>query len=89
MSSVITFGGGWLAKLAGIGAAAGVTKICAVTGTAIAPGVGTLIGAGFGVAAGVGIYFATEVLEINGKSAVDWVKDGVDWAVDGIVGWFE
>ena len=38
---------------------------------------------------GVGIYFVTEVIEINGKSAVDWAKDGVDWIVDGIAGWFK
>ena len=85
----VSVGGGWLAGLAGTGAAAAATKIGAATGTAIAPGVGTLIGAGVGVVAGVGIYFVTEVVEINGKSAVDWVKDGVDWIVDGIAGWFK
>ncbi len=85
----VSVGGGWLAGLAGTGAAAAATKIGAAFGTAIAPGVGTLIGAGVGIVAGVGIYFVTEVIEINGKSAVDWVKDGVDWIVDGIAGWFK
>jgi len=29
------------------------------------------------------------VIEINGKSIVGWIKEGVDWIVDGIVGWFK
>ena len=85
----VSVGGGWLAGLAGTGATALATKIGAATGTAIAPGVGTLIGAGVGVVAGVVIYGLTEVVEINGKSAVDWVKDGVDWIADGIASWFK
>ena len=78
----VSIGGGLLASAAA-SAATG-----AVAGS-VAPGVGNLIGAGVGFVAGVGIYFATEVIEINGKSAVDWVKEGVDWLVDGIAGWFK
>lgn len=85
----VSIGSGWLAGLAGTSAAAAVAKISIATGTAIAPGLGTLIGAGVGVVVGIGIYFVTEVIEINGKSAVDWVKEGVDWIVDGITGWFK
>lgn len=78
----VSIGGGLLASAAG-SAAAG-----AVAGS-VAPGVGNLIGAGVGFLAGVGIYLVTEVVEINGKSAVDWVKEGVDWFADGIAGWFK
>ena len=77
-----SIGGGLLATVASTSAAG------AVAGS-VAPGVGNLIGAGVGFIAGVGIYIVTDVIEINGKSIVGWIKEGVDWIVDGIVGWFK
>ena len=67
-----SIGGGALASAAAsavAGAAAG----------SVAPGIGNLIGAGVGLVVGVVFYFGTEVIEINGKSLVEWSKEGVDW----------
>ena len=82
MDAGASIGGGLLATVASTSAAG------AVAGS-VAPGVGNLIGAGVGFIAGVGIYIVTDVIEINGKSIVGWIKEGVDWIVDGIVGWFK
>ena len=84
VDAATSLAGGWLAGLAGTGATALATKIGVVAGTAIAPGVGTLIGAAAGVVAGGIIYVATEVVEINGKSAVEWIKEGFDNIADSI-----
>ena len=65
------------------GAAAG-----AVAGS-VAPGVGNLIGMGAGILAGAVAYVATEVVEINDKSLVEWADEGIDWLVDKIGSWFD
>ena len=77
----VSIGGGFLATIASTAA------VGAVSGS-VAPGVGNLIGAGVGLVVGVGVYFFTEVLEINDKSAVDWLKESADWIADSIVDWF-
>ena len=48
----------------------------------VAPGVGNLIGAGVGLLVNVLYYGATELIEINGKSLVEWAEEGVGWVVD-------
>ena len=47
----------------------------AVAGS-VAPGVGNLIGMAAGTLVGIGIYIATEVVEVNGTSFVEWL-DGL------------
>jgi hypothetical protein len=48
----------------------------AIAGSVV-PGLGTAIGVGVGVVVGVLIYIGTEVVTINGKSAIDWIKEGL------------
>ena len=70
-----SIGGGALASAAASAAAGAVAGF-------VAPGIGNLIGAGVGLIVGVAFYFGTEVIEINGKSLVEWSKEGVDWLFD-------
>lgn len=79
VDACVSVGGGWFA---GTSATIAVAKIGAVAGTTIAPGVGSLIGAGVATLAGIVFYFVTEVVEIDGKSIVDHLKDDVDTLVD-------
>ena len=67
-----------------VGKVAGSTAIGSAVGSVV-PVAGNIIGAGISVVAGVGIYFVTEVVEINGKSAVDCVKDVAATISNGIV----
>jgi RHS repeat-associated protein len=77
---------GYGAATAGVSIWAG-TKIGGAIGTAVSPGVGTAVGIGVGfVISGVS-YLISDVIKINGKSIVDWGKEGLDWVVDGIRGW--
>lgn len=79
---------GYGAATAGVSIWAG-TKIGGAIGTAVSPGVGTAVGIGVGfVISGVS-YLISDVIKINGKSIVDWGKEGLDWVVDGIRGWFD
>lgn len=54
----------------------------------VAPGVGNIVGAVGGLVGGVFYYFVTEVVEIEGQSAVEWAKKGMDWVADGIASLF-
>ena len=62
----------------------------AVTGSSIwaAAAIGSLIGGPVGTVVALAgsalIYVGTDMIEINGKSARDWVKVGAEWAVDNI-----
>ena len=60
----------------------------AVSGSVV-PGVGNLIGMGAGILAGVVAYVATEVVEINDKSLVEWADEGIDWLTGKIGSWFD
>lgn len=66
-----------------------MTKIFGAIGTVATPGVGTAIGIAVGVGVGLVSYALSDVLKINGKTVVDWGKEGLDWVVDGIRGWFD
>lgn len=74
--------------LGGIGASAlGGFLAGGAAGTAV-PVVGNIVGAVGGAIGGVAFYFGTEVLQINGKSPVEWAKEGVGWLVDEISSWW-
>ena len=49
------------------------------------PGAGNIAGAVVGFASGVGYYILTDVVTINGKSVVDWTKEGAGWIADQVV----
>ncbi len=71
---------------AGVGA--GTIWASTASGAAIGsivPGAGNVVGAVGGFVVGGVIYVATDVIEINGKSAVEWTKEGVAWVGDGVV----
>lgn len=44
------------------------------------PIVGTLVGVGAGLVAGIGYYIVTDIITFNGKSVVEWAKEGAGWA---------
>ncbi len=54
----------------------------------VAPGAGNLIGGVLGALSGFAFSLGLDSIEINDKSIVEWVKEGVDWVVDGIASWF-
>ena len=73
----------------GLGGIALSTKVGALIGTAIpVPMVGSVVGAVVGVGVGIGIYFLTEVVNIKGKSAVGWMKEGAGWVADKVTNGF-
>ncbi len=51
----------------------------------IVPGPGNVVGAVGGFVVGGIIYLATDVIQINGKSASDWMKEGAGWVADKVV----
>lgn len=52
------------------------------------PGAGNVAGAIVGLIAGVGYYTLTEVVTFNGKSAIEWAKEGAGWVGDQVAeGW--
>ena len=60
----------WLSAVAGAGAGS------------IVPVAGNVVGAVVGTATGVVIYVVTDVFQINGKSPVEWAKEGAGWLGD-------
>ena len=66
-----------------LSAAAGA-KIGALAGT-VFPGWGNVIGALGGAVVGVGAYVLTDVIEFNGKSGSEWIKEGASVVADGVV----
>lgn len=69
----------------GAGNAVVSAKFGGAIGTAVAPGVGTVAG----IVMGILIGYATEEVNINGKSAKEWADTFADWAIDGIKKWFD
>ena len=76
-----------------VGFGLGGIALSTATGSAIGsvvPGAGNVVGAAAGFVIGVGYYTVTEVLTFNGKSVVEWTKEGADWIGDQVVdGWNE
>jgi hypothetical protein len=70
----VTVSGGTVWLSMGAGAAAG----------SIFPVIGTVGGALVGIIVGTAINFSTDVLLIDGKSAMDWIKEETYVAVDGM-----
>ena len=68
----------------GLGGIAASTATGAAFGTVV-PGAGNIAGAVVGFASGVGYYILTDVVTINGKSVVDWTKEGAGWIADQVV----
>ena len=75
--------------LAGIGASA-LSGLAAggLAGSAV-PIVGNIAGAVGGAIGGIAFYVASEVIEINGKSPIEWAKEGAGWLTDKIKSWFD
>lgn len=72
------------------GVGVGTIWASAAAGAAIGsvvPGPGNAVGAVGGLVVGGIIYVATDVVTINGKSAVDWSKEGLAWVGDTVVDW--
>ena len=75
--------------LAGIGASAlGALAAGGIAGSAV-PIVGNIVGAVGGTIGGIAFYVASEVLEINGKSPIEWAKEGAGWLADKISSWWD
>ena len=75
--------------LAGIGASAlGGLAAGGLAGSAV-PIVGNIAGAVGGAVGGIAFYVASEVIEINGKSPIEWAKEGAGWLTDKIKNWFD
>ncbi len=64
----------------GAGGAYASGKVGAAVGSSISPGIGTVAG----IAAGLAIGFATEGINIKGKSPKEWLDVLVDSAIDGV-----
>lgn len=71
---------------AGFGAASiwASTAAGAALGSVV-PGAGNVVGAIGGLVVGFGIYLATDAIEINDKTIIDWTKEGAGWVADEIV----
>ena len=68
------------------GIIAGSTAVGSVIGSIIPiPIVGTVVGTGVGYIVGEGIDFLVNEDFINGKSIVDWTKEGAGWVADRVV----
>ncbi len=66
-----------------LSAAAGA-KIGALAGS-VFPGLGNIIGAAGGALVGFGAYMLTDVININGKTGSEWIKEGAAVVADGLV----
>ena len=66
-----------------LSAAAGA-KIGALAGS-VFPGLGNIIGAVGGALVGLGTYALTDVVEINGKTGSEWIKEGAAVVADSLV----
>ncbi len=66
-----------------LSAAAGA-KTGAIAGS-VFPGLGNVIGAAGGALVGLGTYVLTDVVEINGKTGSEWIKEGASVVADGLV----
>ncbi|MBO5021409.1 MAG: RHS repeat-associated core domain-containing protein [Clostridia bacterium] len=69
----------------GISGIAASTAIGTAVGSVV-PVAGNIIGGAVGFVVGMGYYVATDVVTINGKSIVDWTKDGFGWLANKIAG---
>ncbi len=75
--------------LGGIGASAlGGLAAGGLAGSAV-PVVGNIAGAVGGAVGGIAFYIASEVIQINGKSPIEWTKEGAGWLVDKISSWWD
>ena len=70
VDAAISGGSMWAAGAAGGAAGTAVGSVI--------PGAGNLVGAGVGFVIGVGLYIVTDMIDFNGKTARNWVKEGVN-----------
>jgi hypothetical protein len=57
----------------------GISTAAGAAFGSITPGAGNIAGAAFGFVSGVTYYVFTDVLTINGKSSVEWTKEGANY----------